>query len=114
MDGVFREMSNRIFDELIDGSCPRCDTMLAIRSLPTLDEIRAAAAIGIPEAVAELRSIEEHSAGRGTIALMLRSHSRSSPTPELSQADEMLDARELIRRVIMNSRGGPDRHTTAC
>jgi len=56
--GVFREMSNGFFDELIDGSCPRCDTMLAIRSLPTLGEIRAAAAVGIPAA-----SIEELSAG---------------------------------------------------
>ena len=61
--GVFREMSNGFFDELIDDSCPRCDTMLAIRSLPTLDEIREAAAVGIPQAVAELRSIDELSAG---------------------------------------------------
>ncbi len=77
--GVFREMSNGFFDELIDGSCPNCDTMLSIRSLPTLDEIRAAAAVGIPEAVAELRSIEEHSAGE--------EHRPDAPLSQPQQSD---------------------------
>jgi hypothetical protein len=56
--GVFREMSNEWFEELIDGSCPRCGTMLAIRTLPTIDEAREAAALGNPEAAKELASIE--------------------------------------------------------
>lgn len=44
--GRVREMSIGGFDELIDGSCPDCETMLIIRSFPTRDEIRVAAAAG--------------------------------------------------------------------
>lgn len=56
--GVFREMDNGWFEELIDGTCPSCDTMLAIRSFATIDEIRAAAARGNRDAAEQLRSIE--------------------------------------------------------
>lgn len=60
--GVFREMSNGWFEELIDGSCPTCDTMLAIRSFATLDEIREAAAAGNAEAADQLRDLEARQA----------------------------------------------------
>ena len=56
--GTFREMSNGWFEALIDGSCPSCDTMLVIRNLPTIPEIRDAAARGVPEAVEQLRTIQ--------------------------------------------------------
>ena len=55
--GFFREMSIGEFDELVDGSCPTCDTMLIVRSFPTKDEIREAAAAGNREAVEELSRI---------------------------------------------------------
>ena len=61
--GTFREMSNGWFEALIDGSCPSCDTMLVIRNLPTIDEIRDAAVRGVPEAVEQLRSIQAASEG---------------------------------------------------
>jgi len=70
--GTFKEMNNGFFAELIDGTCPTCDTMLAIRSLPTRDEIRTAAEAGIPEAMEQWRQIqasapaEEASSDRAT------------------------------------------------
>ena len=56
--GAFREMSISGFDELVDGSCPSCDTMLIVRSFPTKDEIREAAAAGNREAAEELARME--------------------------------------------------------
>lgn len=47
------------FHELLDVTCPRCDTMLLIVPYPTDAETRAAAAAGNEEAIAELRRIEE-------------------------------------------------------
>jgi hypothetical protein len=47
-----------IFHELLDVTCPQCDTMLLIVSFPTLAETRAAAAAGKREAMVELRRIE--------------------------------------------------------
>jgi hypothetical protein len=48
---VFRAL----LGDLLDASCPRCDTMLAIRSHPTIDETQAAAEAGDPRAIAQLR-----------------------------------------------------------
>ena len=56
--GTFQEMDNGWFEELIDGTCPTCDTMLAIRSFATIDEVREAAARGDRDAVEQLRSLE--------------------------------------------------------
>ena len=47
------------FHELLDVTCPRCDTMLLIVPYPTDEQTRAAAAGGNEEAIAELRQIEE-------------------------------------------------------
>jgi hypothetical protein len=54
-------MSSDLHAELADYSCPRCDHMILIVPFPTLDDIRTAAAAGIPQAVARLADIE----GRG-------------------------------------------------
>jgi len=56
--GTFMEMAREIYDHLVDGSCPQCDTMLVIRSHPTLSEIQTAAAAGNREAIDHLRSME--------------------------------------------------------
>jgi hypothetical protein len=39
--GTFIETARDTHRELVDGSCPRCDTMLVIRSFPTSTAIRA-------------------------------------------------------------------------
>ena len=64
--GNFMDLSREMFEELVDGSCPSCDRMLAIRSYPTLPEIRAAAEAGDPKAVEQLESIEEHARAEGS------------------------------------------------
>lgn len=46
------------YREVMDYSCPACDTMLVIVSHPTIDEIREAARNGCHEATEWLRSIE--------------------------------------------------------
>lgn len=67
--GTFREMDNGWFEELLDGSCPVCDTMLAIRSFATEAEIREAAASGNAQAAEQLRSLESREAEGGTPSL---------------------------------------------
>ena len=47
------------FHELLDVTCPACDSMLLIVPYPTFEQTRAAAADGNEEAIAELRRIEE-------------------------------------------------------
>lgn len=47
------------FDELLDVTCPKCETMLLIVPFPTLDQTRAAAAAGSDEAIAEIQRMEE-------------------------------------------------------
>jgi predicted RNA-binding Zn-ribbon protein involved in translation (DUF1610 family) len=56
--GGSAQMSSELHAELVDYSCPRCGRMLLIVPLPTLDDIRAAAAAGSPDAVARLAEIE--------------------------------------------------------
>lgn len=46
-------------EELVDGSCPTCDTMLYIRAFPTAADTRAAAVAGDRRAIAELPRVEE-------------------------------------------------------
>lgn len=58
--GTFMDMAREIYDELVDGSCQQCDTMLVIRSHPTMPEIQADAAARNPGAVDQLRSIEHY------------------------------------------------------
>ena len=47
------------FHELLDVTCPRCDTMLLIVPYPTRAQTEEAAAAGNEEAIAELERIEE-------------------------------------------------------
>ena len=47
------------FHELLDVTCPDCDSMLLIVPFPTYEQTRAAAADGNEEAIAELQRIEE-------------------------------------------------------
>jgi DNA-directed RNA polymerase subunit RPC12/RpoP len=56
--GDAAQMPSELHTELVDYSCPRCDRMILIVPLPTLGDIRAAAAAGSPEAVAQLARIE--------------------------------------------------------
>ena len=51
-------MSSELHTDLVDYSCPRCDRMILIVALPTLDDIRAAAVAGSPKAAAHLAHIE--------------------------------------------------------
>lgn len=46
------------FREVLDVTCPECDTMLLIVAYPTHDETRAAAAAGNEEAIATLPQVE--------------------------------------------------------
>lgn len=64
--GTFMDLSRESFEELVDGSCPSCDRMLAIRSLPTLPEIRQAANGGDPDALEQLASIEGSARAEGS------------------------------------------------
>lgn len=44
--GTMGELVIEGIRELVDGPCPQCDRMLMIRSFPTIDEMREAAARG--------------------------------------------------------------------
>lgn len=61
--GTFMAMSREMYEALVDGSCPQCDTMLVIRQYPSESETRSAAAAGNPEAIAELGAIEARNQG---------------------------------------------------
>ncbi len=52
-------MSHEIHREVIDYSCPSCDTMLVIQGYPSIDEVREAAARGDEEAIRNLPSYEQ-------------------------------------------------------
>lgn len=58
--GPFSDLWQEHSNELFDASCPNCETMLAIVSFPTLNEIRSAAREGNKEAQKQLRSITGH------------------------------------------------------
>jgi len=47
------------FEQLLDVTCPSCDTMLLIVSYPTPDETQAAAPAGNQEAVPEIAKQED-------------------------------------------------------
>ena len=64
--GSFMDLSREMFEELVDGSCPSCERMLAIRSYPTIPEISAAAEAGDPKAAEQLESIEESARSEGS------------------------------------------------
>jgi hypothetical protein len=51
-------MWSELHAEVADYSCPSCERMIFIVPFPTLEDIRTAAAAGIPEAVAQLGRIE--------------------------------------------------------
>jgi predicted RNA-binding Zn-ribbon protein involved in translation (DUF1610 family) len=63
--GPSSEMANEPFRDLMDFSCPRCDTMLLIVNWPTLEDTRAAAAAGNAEAQRELARREDPPSRRG-------------------------------------------------
>ncbi len=80
--GTFDECATELFSELMDASCPRCDTMLVVRSFATHDETRQAAADGDPGAIAELNGLDRVKA-RWARAKQSQLTS-SSPLPELT------------------------------
>ena len=53
-NGPAKDGSQGLYKELFDVSCPRCDTMLLIVSLPTVEETKEAAARGDARAQADL------------------------------------------------------------
>lgn len=57
--GSLTELDTEIFDELADGSCPKCDRMLLIREFPTLAQMRRWAARGNAEAARDLAGAEQ-------------------------------------------------------
>lgn len=70
--GQAGEAATELHRELFDVSCPVCDKMLLVVSLPTVEETRAAAAAGNPEALAELpqvAQIEDRTARAKSLAL---------------------------------------------
>ena len=69
-NGPAKDGSQGLSKELFDVSCPRCDTMLLIVSLPTVEETKEAAARGDARAQADLG-----------YALRVRSSCRSSREP---------------------------------
>ena len=46
------------FEQLYERDCPQCYAHLLVISFPTEEEIRMAAARGVPEAISELERIE--------------------------------------------------------
>jgi hypothetical protein len=62
--GPFSDLWKEHFQELFDASCPNCETMLAIVSFPTLNDIRRAAREGNKEAQKELQSIAQSHTGK--------------------------------------------------
>lgn len=71
------------FTEVVDGSCPKCETMLWIRNATiSLSEVRAAAAAGDPRAVSELAKAEAREAER--VRRRARDLKADSPLPDLS------------------------------
>ena len=57
--GDSRAMAMELHDAVTDYACPQCGNLLLIVSHPTLDQVRAAAAMGHGEAMAQLAIIEE-------------------------------------------------------
>jgi hypothetical protein len=57
--GSAGQSATELFHELLQGNCPQCDTMLYIRSFPTLEEIRVAAAQGDERAIEQLATVEQ-------------------------------------------------------
>ncbi len=52
--GFGRDLSEEYYDQLYDGSCPKCDKILAIISYPSIGLTKKLAAEGHPEALTEL------------------------------------------------------------
>ena len=57
--GATEEMSRGVYRELMDFSCGSCDEIIVIVSFPTLDDIRRAAQLGNPEAIDELKRLQD-------------------------------------------------------
>ncbi len=57
--GDSRAMAMELHDAVTDYACPQCGNLLLIVSHPSLDQVRAAAAAGNAEAMAQLAIIEE-------------------------------------------------------
>ncbi len=56
--GSLTELDTEAFAELADGSCPRCEQMLLIRSFPTMADMREWAARGNAEAASDLARVQ--------------------------------------------------------
>ena len=56
--GTIEQMSREIHREVVDHSCPTCDTMLVIQEYPSTSETREAAAKGDEQAIEALPSHE--------------------------------------------------------
>ena len=56
--GTAGDAANEMYRELMDFSCPSCDTMLLIVPYPTIDEMRRYAAAGNEKAKRELAEFE--------------------------------------------------------
>jgi predicted RNA-binding Zn-ribbon protein involved in translation (DUF1610 family) len=55
------DIHNEFFRDLMHFKCPECGKILVIVSYPTLNQIQAAAAKGIPEAILQLKLINRNS-----------------------------------------------------
>ena len=62
--GTFDACVNGYFDGLTDATCRDCDRMLAIRSHPTPDHTRRAAAAGDVRAIGDLPAVDQFKEGQ--------------------------------------------------
>jgi len=58
-EGSLAELETEVFEQVADGSCPKCDRMLVIREFPTLAYMRRWAARGNAEAARDLARAEQ-------------------------------------------------------
>ncbi|MGD0863131.1 MAG: hypothetical protein ABSA21_10280 [Candidatus Limnocylindrales bacterium] len=80
-DGPFSALKAALFSEVIEYDCPACYEIVLVLSLPTYDDVRAAAAAGNQRAIADLPNAERVEQAQAAMrATMLRS---ASDLPEL-------------------------------
>jgi len=56
--GTGADADREFFNELFDLRCPQCDVMILIVSYPTIDETKAEAARGNPQAIDDMAQVE--------------------------------------------------------
>lgn len=75
--GTFSDCATEMFRDLVEATCQRCDTMLAIRAHPTTSQTRQAVAAGDTRAASELGHVDDIEARwRKAAALELRPDSK--------------------------------------